>query len=76
MAVKKNVGGIDRAVRIILGIILLSLVPFAFAGPQTAWAYIGLIGIIPFITGIIGYCPPYELLGINTCKKEASIKRT
>jgi hypothetical protein len=57
-----NVGGIDRALRIIVGIALLSLV---FVGPQTVW---GWIGVVPLLTGIFGFCPAYTLLGIKTCK--------
>jgi hypothetical protein len=56
-----NVGTIDRALRILVGLTLISLV---FVGPQTAW---GWIGVLPLITGLIGWCPPYSLLGINTC---------
>jgi hypothetical protein len=58
---KQNVGNIDRAIRAIVGIGLISLV---FIGPQTVW---GWIGLIPLATAIIGWCPPYSLLGINTC---------
>lgn len=57
-----NVGGIDRALRIIVGVALLSLV---FIGPQTVW---GWIGVVPLLTGIFGFCPAYTLLGIKTCK--------
>lgn len=57
----KNVGGLDRALRIVLGIGLLSLV---FAGPQTMW---GLVGIIPLTTALLGTCPLYTLLGLSTC---------
>ena len=70
MKIKKNIGGIDQVLRITLGSILLSLVSLAFIGPQTSWAYLGFIGLIPLITGIIGYCPTYQLLGINTYKNE------
>ena len=59
---KKNVGGIDRTLRIIVGLVLISLV---FVGPKTAW---GWIGLIPIATALIGWCPPYSLLGINTNK--------
>jgi len=59
---KQNVGGIDRTIRIIAGIGLISLV---FVGPQTVW---GWIGVVPLGTAIIGWCPPYSLLGISTCK--------
>lgn len=57
----KNEGTIDRALRVIVGLVLLSLV---FVGPQTMW---GLIGIVPLVTGLIGICPLYSILGINTC---------
>ena len=59
---KKNVGNIERAIRIIVGLVLISLV---FIGPQSAW---GWIGVVPLATGLLGWCPPYSLLGINTCK--------
>ena len=58
---KKNEGNIDRGIRVIVGLILISLV---FIGPQTVW---GWIGIIPLATGLIGWCPAYSLLGIKTC---------
>lgn len=58
---KINEGGLDRAIRIIIGAGILSL---AFIGPQTPWAY---LGAIPLLTGIFGFCPAYALLGINTC---------
>ncbi len=69
MAVRKNVGGIDRIGRIILGAVSLSLVSLAFIGFQTRWAYLGLIGLLPLITGIIGYCKTYKMLGINTFER-------
>ncbi len=70
MTIAKNVGGIDKVLRIIVGIIMLSFVLMAFIGPQTTWAYLGLIGLIPLITGIIGYCPTYQLVGMNTYKNK------
>ncbi len=57
-----NVGGIDRVLRILVGIVLLSLV---FVGPQTAW---GWIGLVPLATGLVGFCPAYLPFGIKTCK--------
>lgn len=57
----KNVGTIDRAVRIVAGLVLIALV---FVGPETPW---GWIGIIPLATALIGWCPAYRLLGLNTC---------
>jgi len=59
---KKNIGGIERIIRTVAG---LGIVSLAFIGAQTAWAY---LGIIPLITGLTGYCPPYAMLGIKTCK--------
>ena len=57
----KNEGTLDRGLRIVLGLVLLSLV---FIGPQTWW---GLIGIVPLVTGLMGNCPVYSIFGINTC---------
>jgi len=57
----KNVGGIDRVLRILVGLVLIALV---FVGPKTAW---GWLGIIPLATGLIGWCPPYSIFGFNTC---------
>ena len=56
----KNIGSLDRTVRIIVGLGLISLV---FVGPQTPW---GWIGVIPLATALIGWCPLYLPLGINT----------
>lgn len=58
---KANEGSIDRVLRVIVGLALLALV---FIGPRTALRY---IGIMPLLTGLLGYCPLYSLLGINTC---------
>jgi hypothetical protein len=59
---KKNIGSIERVVRIIAGLAILSL---AFIGPQSPWAF---FGVVPLLTGIVGWCPPYALFGISTCK--------
>jgi hypothetical protein len=56
-----NEGGLDRAVRVIAGIGLVSL---AFVGPQTPW---GWIGVVPITTGLLGSCPLYTLFGWSTC---------
>lgn len=63
---KINVGKNDKIFRILSGVGLLSL---AFIGPKTAFGYVGLI---PLVTGLIGFCPLYAVLGLNTCphKKE------
>lgn len=57
-----NMGGIDRLIRIAVG---LALISFVFAGPQTPW---GWIGLVPLLTALVGICPAYRLLGIRTCK--------
>lgn len=61
----RNIGTIDRGARIIVGLVLVSLV---FVGPKTLW---GLVGLLPLITGLAGWCPPYAMLGINTCGMQA-----
>ncbi|MEH6822350.1 MAG: DUF2892 domain-containing protein [Motiliproteus sp.] len=60
---EKNVGTIDKSLRIIAGIVMLSLV---FVGPQSPW---GWIGVVPLLTALIGWCPAYKLLGLSTCAK-------
>ena len=60
----QNEGTIDRVARIVFGITILSLV---FVGPQTPW---GWVGLIPIVTGLVGWCPLYPLLGVNTCEKK------
>ncbi|HYW58316.1 MAG TPA: DUF2892 domain-containing protein [Polaromonas sp.] len=58
---KTNEGTLDRSLRVILGLVLIGL---AVTGTLGVWAY---IGVIPLITGAVGMCPLYSLLGINTC---------
>lgn len=58
---KSNVGGIDRVLRIVLG---LALIAMTLMGTIGVW---GWIGLVPLLTGVIGACPAYALLGINTC---------
>ena len=70
MKARPNIGTPDRIVRIALGVGLLTLVPAAAVGYLSAWAFIGLIGAIPLVAGITGYCPPYAWLGINTLQEE------
>jgi hypothetical protein len=57
-----NEGTLDRALRVALGLGILSL---AFVGPQSPWAWLGLV---PLLTGLLGSCPLYTLLGVRTCK--------
>lgn len=58
----KNMGTIDRVLRVIVGLALLSLV---FVGPKTMW---GLVGLVPLFTALVGFCPAYLPFGIRTCK--------
>lgn len=58
-----NVGNVDRVIRVAVGLALLSL-PFWL---DTPWRWLGLIGLIPVLTGLLGSCPAYRLLGLNTC---------
>ncbi len=60
---KANVGGIDRAVRIVVGLALLSTL--LFVEGDTKWW--GLIGIVPLFTALVRWCPAYTLFGIKTC---------
>ena len=60
---EKNIGDIERLIRVVAGLAIISLF---FFGPKTPWA---LLGIVPVVTGLAGWCPPYTLLGINTRKK-------
>jgi hypothetical protein len=58
---KVNEGTVDRAIRIVLGLALVSLV---YVGPKTPW---GWIGLLPLATGVFGFCGLYALMGISTC---------
>jgi hypothetical protein len=58
---KANVGGIDKVLRILVGLVLITL---AATGMVGIW---GWIGVIPLVTGLVGWCPLYPLLGMSTC---------
>jgi hypothetical protein len=60
---KANVGGVDKILRIVVGLGLLSLV-LILEGSARWW---GLVGLIPLSTGVFNFCPLYALLGLNTC---------
>ncbi|MEI7950180.1 MAG: DUF2892 domain-containing protein [Gammaproteobacteria bacterium] len=59
-----NVGGVDRVVRIIIGLVLFGMT--CFSNVIGLW---GLLGVIPLITGFMRFCPLYTLLGFSTCKR-------
>ncbi len=57
----KNEAAWDRVIRIVIGLVALSL---TVVGPKSM---LGLVGLVPLLTGAVGYCPLYALLGIGTC---------
>jgi hypothetical protein len=61
---KTNVGGIDRVLRIVLGLVLIGL---TLTGTIGVW---GWIGVVPLATGFMSFCPLYTLIGMNTCPKK------
>ncbi len=60
----KNIGDIERIIRIVSGLVLIALAATVTVG---VW---GWLGLVPLATGLVGWCPPYSLLGINTCKNK------
>jgi len=58
---KSNVGGIDRTLRIVIG---LALIAATLMGMLPVW---GWIGVVPLVTGLIGWCAPYAIFGLSTC---------
>ncbi len=58
---KLNVGGVDRILRIVLGVVLIGL---AATGTVGWWGY---IGVVPLVTGLFRFCPLYSVVGMNTC---------
>jgi hypothetical protein len=56
-----NEGTLDRVIRVVVGLGILSL---TFLGPQSRW---GLVGLVPLLTGVVGFCPLYRIVGISTC---------
>jgi hypothetical protein len=65
MDMKTNEGSIDRALRVIAGLVLIAL---TLTGVIGVW---GWIGVVPILTGLLGWCPAYTLLGVNTCSMKA-----
>ena len=61
---KSNVGGIDRIVRIVVGLAIIGAGAFF----QNWW---GAVGAVPLLTGLMGWCPPYAIMGVSTCPTKA-----
>lgn len=64
---KKNVGKLDRTLRIVVG---LALIAGFFLNRDSAYGWLYLIGIVPLVTGLMSSCPAYSILGVNTCKAD------
>ena len=62
-----NVGTIDRGARVVVGIVLIL---FALMSSST-YAWIGWIGVVPLVTGLMGWCPAYTLVGLSTCPRRS-----
>jgi len=62
----KNVGSIDKILRIIVGLVLLAY-GLGFIAPDTGYNMWGFIGIVPIVTALMGWCPAYTLIGVKTC---------
>ena len=62
---KANIGSVDRALRILVGLVLVGL---AATGTVGWW---GWLGLVPLATGLVGWCPPYAMLGISTCRTKS-----
>lgn len=66
---RANLGGVDRAVRVVIGIVLLAYAwPIGF--PSTGWNQLGWLGLLPLVTGLAGYCPVYAVAEIDTCRQK------
>jgi len=64
----KNVGNIDKVLRVIVGLALIAYaIPLGF--PHTGWNWVGWIGVIPLLTGLAGTCPLYSIVGVSTCPR-------
>ncbi|MCR9112468.1 MAG: DUF2892 domain-containing protein [Rhodobacteraceae bacterium] len=64
---KKNVGGIDRILRIVVG---LALIAGFFLNREGAYSWLYLIGVVPLVTGLMSSCPAYSIFGLSTCPME------
>lgn len=64
----KNLGTIDRALRVIIGLVLIAYaIPLGL--PNTGWNWVGWIGLVPLVTAFTGSCPLYSLLGVSSCPR-------
>jgi membrane-associated protease RseP (regulator of RpoE activity) len=61
--IKKNVGGVDRVLRIVVGVALIAFALFS----TSSYAVFGWIGVVPLLTAVVSFCPAYALFGLSTC---------
>ena len=65
---KKNVGTIDRVIRILVGVVLIAYaIPVGF--PVTGWNWVGWIGVVPILTAVFSNCPLYTVFGLSSCPR-------
>lgn len=62
----RNIGTVDRVLRIVAGLALLAFA-LGWIAPGTGWNWLGWIGVVPLLTALIGNCPAYSLIGVSTC---------
>jgi hypothetical protein len=62
---KMNENGLDRIIRVVLGVVLIAL---WFMTPHGSWSWLYWIGVIPLVTGLVGWCPLYSVIGLSTKK--------
>lgn len=66
----RNVGTIDRALRVMVGLVLIAYaIPLGFS--RTGWNWVGWIGVVPLLTAFLGTCPAYSILGVSTCERKS-----
>ena len=68
----KNVGGTEKGIRLMLGGLLIAAA-LVFDFPTWGTATLSVVGIVALLTGAVGYCPAWTLLGINTCRTKSTL---
>jgi hypothetical protein len=68
MNMTKNVGAVDRAARVVIGLALLAYA-LKLGMPETGWNFVGWLGLVPLVTALAGVCPLYSIIGLSTCRR-------
>lgn len=63
-----NVGTVDRIVRVAIGLVFIAYA-LRLGFPDTGWNWVGWIGVVPILTGVLGTCPAYSIFGLSTCSR-------